>query len=96
MSKFYNTTKERGPVLREYTGKADSQGRLILNYFKHHRYSVFPPSDVSKRFRRKGWPITSVRRTITTLTKERMLVKTDLKKVGPMGRGEYCWKLKTK
>lgn len=91
---YYNTTKQRGAVLRSYKSKGLSQDHLILNYLKHHKRSAFTPSEINKRFKFRNWPITSVRRVLSTYTKRNMLNKTEYQKVGPYHRPEHFWKWK--
>lgn len=94
---YYNTTRQSGAALREYGGKAATQDHLILNYLKHHKRSAFTPSEINKRFKFRNWPVTSVRRTLSTFTngkkgKQKLLEKTGDTKIGPLDRPENYWK----
>jgi hypothetical protein len=40
-------------------------------------------------------PITSIRRALTNLTEQGLLVKTDLQRMGAKGKPEYIWKVKS-
>ncbi len=89
---YYNTTKESSGVLKEYHSKAGTQDDMILNYF--HEHVIASPSEVWVWFSSKNVgnvPITSIRRSITNLTKEGKLYKTKKKRKGYYGRDEYIW-----
>ena len=86
---YYNTTKETGEQLGMLKGKATKQENEILLLFKVN--SKLSPSDVQKEF--PNYPLTSVRRAITTLTTAGFLEKTAEKKVGVYGRNECVWKI---
>ena len=91
---FYNTTGEKGIVLDKAHKDAKKQDERILAFFKKHgRLRLFTPWDVQVHLG-EDTLITSIRRSINTLTKQGHLVKTHLKVKGPYGRPSYCWKLK--
>lgn len=96
----FNTTHESGDRLREFEQKAKSQEIEILRLFKREakkrKVPEFTPSNVHNRIwfnQDKNYPITSVRRALTNLTKLGFLEKTTKKKMGPYGRPEYVWRL---
>lgn len=92
MSYFYNTTNEQGKQLDIFVQKASKQEDEILVLMQ--RYKKLSPSDVSKYF--KNYPLTSIRRALTNLTKKGKLIKTDEKKIGIYGKPEYFWSVNEK
>ncbi len=87
---YYNTTNETGNDLKESHQKAKSQQQKILDYFKKNKSAS--PSQVMLALP-VGTLITSVRRSITDLTKEGHLEKTPDKRKGIYGKPEYIWRL---
>lgn len=73
--------------------KAKSQDEMILHYFSGHQHSDFTPTQVWIAFGQR-WPLTSVRRAITNLTKQGKLVITENKRPGIYGDLNNCWKYK--
>lgn len=88
---YYNTTKEKGEKLKEYQDKALSQNERITRFFLKHKGKEFTPSEVLRRVFNMFVPITSVRRSITNLTKEGILKQTETKREGLYGRNENTW-----
>ena len=93
---FYNTTNEENPQLDVFCKKADSQDNLITDLFLCDPPRKFTPSEVWQKLIRignidKDTPLTSIRRSINTLTKEGILRKLDEKRIGFYGRPESCW-----
>ena len=96
---FYNTTNEEGSVLKLSRVKEANQTMLVLEVFKAFPNESFSPDDVARyidRVLKKQYPITSIRRAVTELTKEDSLVKTKEKKMGNWGKRVHTWKLKNK
>lgn len=96
----FNTTDESGNKLRDFEQKAQGQEIEILRLFKgqarKRKVAEFTPSQVHSRIwfkNDKNYPITSVRRAMSNLTKMGFLEKTLKKKTGPYGRPEYIWRL---
>jgi hypothetical protein len=87
---YFNTTNLSKEDLKESIANAFKQEELIVNLYK--RYGSLSPSDVLKLLDFK-YPITSVRRAITTLTKKHLLIKTEVQKKGLYGKLEYIWAL---
>lgn len=87
---FYNTTNELGDNLALYRGRAKGQAELILRFFRVTD-RAWSPSQIMRCFGDR-WPITSVRRAITDMTKAGLLERTDNKVTGPYGRDEYTWR----
>jgi len=93
---YYNTTDLTGQDLLNAYYRAGCQTRRIASYFQI-RNALFTPFEIldlySKDYAR--CPITSIRRSITDLTKIGYLEKTNHKRNGDYGQPNYCWKLKT-
>ena len=92
MSGYWNTTSLSGESLREAIRAADKQDDAILTIYQNAR-GPLSPSDVWAQCERAGksWPLTSVRRAITTLTDVGALVRLDAQKAGIYGRPEFLW-----
>lgn len=98
---YFNTTNESGTTLKNNVAKAKSQEEEILDLFKieYNRYKNkdinimvgMTPSYIIKFYNK--YPITSIRRALTNLTKQGKLIKTSEKIIGMYGRSEYVWKL---
>ncbi len=90
---YYNTTNETGSKLKASRSKASRQKDVILNVFK--RGTKLSPEDVL-RYSELNAPITSIRRAISDLTEEGLLIKTDTMKKGMYGKLVHTWRLKGK
>lgn len=86
---YYNTTNESGTSLLSSESDAANQEESIINLYR--RIGMASPSQVSVVFPK--WPLTSIRRAITDLTKVGYLVKTDTKQIGLYGKPESVWRL---
>jgi len=93
---YFNTTSLKGKKLQREIVTAKSQEKIILDYFKVKK--SLSPSQVY-RFRGViglgNAPITSIRRSITMLTYDDKLVKTEKQRIGLYGKPEFVWELKT-
>lgn len=87
MQNYFNTTKESGNQLELFVKKAKSQDKEVMRLMQ--KYSKASASQLIKYF--KNVPITSIRRSLSTLSKKGKLVKTDDKVVGNYGRNEYVY-----
>ena len=100
---YYNTTNEEGSELLNSRTKTLTQDELILEIYQIHeehdidRFGLSPEVVrwTCEEFYGKNWPITSIRRSINTLTKSGKLTKTSRLKKGPYGKREHLWKLAT-
>lgn len=98
---FFNTTNET-KTLPEYILKAKTQNEKVIRIYKELHIvsegkeavsaSMIHELLISLELIHKETPLTSIRRSISTLTKEGILVKTDLKADGLYGRTEYKYK----
>ena len=90
---YYNTTKESDISLKKSKRSAEKQDAQILEIFRSFDNNTMLNPWFIKEEMKTNPPITSVRRSINTLTKLGKLVKTELKVMGPLGRKCYCWRL---
>ena len=92
---FYNTTNEVNPQLDVFCKRADSQDNLITDLFLCDPPRKFTPSEVWQILIKRGMsektPLTSIRRSINTLTKEGILRKLDEKTEGFYSHPEHYW-----
>ena len=87
---YFNTTSETNPELGQYRQRAWNQDEVVMNWFD--LLGSGTPSQVHQDVLQSA-PLTSIRRSITNLTNEGKLVKTERKKQGAYGRPEYVWRL---
>lgn len=92
---FFNTTHEANPQLEEHLQDALNQNEIILGIFITNPNTSFTPFEIHTLYCSKypTCPETSIRRAITTLTKQGKLIKTDTKKKEKYNRNNYLWKL---
>ncbi len=89
---FYNTTHETGQILMEFRRCANSQDDQVLDLFCTYGHAT--PSEIHAMWPDEKTPITSIRRSINTLTKLGKLAKTERKRLSTYGRPEHVWRLK--
>lgn len=92
MVTYFNTTSETNPQLADYRDQAASQQDRILLWF-HRNGKPASPSMVWAQVFDGKTPITSVRRAMTCLANDNLLVRSDRKRDGIYGRPEHFWKL---
>jgi len=92
MEIYFNTTNKSGKDLQDSEKKAVGQNEKIMEFYRSLK--IGSPSNVWSYVFDGKIPITSCRRAITTLTKQGLLIKTDLKAPGLYGEPEHIWKLK--
>ncbi len=88
---YYNTIPLSGEALKEKREKTMSQDDIILELFRKHKR--FSPSQIYQRQFAGKCPITSVRRSITNLTRNGFLQKTGETVKGLYGDKENVWEL---
>lgn len=91
---YYNTNGLTGEELVKAKYKVMCQTAKIYRHFARGENRSLTPSEVHNRF--PQFPLTSIRRAITDLTKLGVLEKTDQRREGEYGQPNYCWKLRTK
>lgn len=97
MTSFYNTTSMIGPNLLSANNQAERQDDIVFEFFKRKK-TPHSPSQVHRililnKSISISTPLTSIRRSIHTLTKNLRLQKTDIMVDGPYGRKEHTWML---
>jgi hypothetical protein len=95
---FYNTTHEQGNSLIQSEKKTQSQDELVMWLFKAFNNDGMTPSKVwtsliELRKIDRNTPLTSIRRSITTLTKDGRLSATERQEKGHYGKKEGIWQL---
>lgn len=90
---FFDTIGLTDQELEERKIKAGTQNRTILDFFRSHPNYEFTPFQVQRYCNMPNVPITSIRRSITTLTKLGYLRMTPVKRMGDYGTMNNCWKL---
>lgn len=98
MSPHYDTTKASRKELEQYNKQTATQDNRISCFFESNPGEAFTPWEVMTIvFSPPMPPITSVRRSMSDLTKAGILTKTTHKKeVGYYGRRSYAWTLNEK
>lgn len=89
---FYNTTVESGQILIDFNQKARNQDEAVMGIFALYGKEL-TPCECHERLRLMGYNfiLTSVRRSINTLTKSGMLRRVEVKREGIYGRPNTCW-----
>jgi hypothetical protein len=93
---FYNSTNESGKDLIDYTDANIKQDAKILAMFNHTKIPMTPYMMLEALYEADTdgvYLITSIRRSMTDLSDNFMLVKMDKKKVEVYGRPNHYWKL---
>ena len=88
---YYNTTYITGPLLEEAEQAARTQEDRVMAYFEFVGSST--PSEAWTHVFRCSVPITSVRRAISDLTDEGVLIKTTKLREGAFGKPEHEWRI---
>ena len=88
---YHNTIPLKGERLSEKVDKVLTQDMIILGLFKRHKR--FSPSQIYQRQFAGKAPITSIRRSITNLTKNGFLQKTGERIPGMYGDPENVWEI---
>ena len=94
MKHFYQTTPLDPEELARAIESAKTQEKKILAWWQA-RGGMHTMHEVHRIFWDMGyrWPVTSVGRTIHSLTELGHLVKTDILVDGPLGKPNYKWRL---
>lgn len=98
MNLFHNTLDLPESELKARQLKSGSQNSIVYAYFYSHPYLAYTPVEVWKFLINRGLissrtPVTSIRRSMTDLTKLGYLEKTKEKRAGEYGELNYCWRL---
>ena len=92
----YNTTAEIGRQRELFEQLATNQDEKVIDLFKRFNRPLSPSQVFKYYLDSSNVPITSIRRSINTLTNQGKLIKTQFKIDGMYGRPEYLWKLKNR
>lgn len=92
MKRYYNTTGLNGVQLEAFERAATRQDDAILSLYR--KIPEMSPSTCWRLLETRGitYPLTSVRRSINTLTKLGSLHKTELMITGHYGKPEHVWR----
>jgi hypothetical protein len=93
MEAYFNTTNATTGQLKKYKFLALSQNKRISRMF-FNDMSEATPSEIWRAYNDPDTPLTSIRRSINTLTKIGHIEKTSEKRIGMYGRHEHIWKIK--
>lgn len=87
---FFNSIHLAGSELREATGQADIQNSRVLKIFDR----PMTPFEIHEEYEKlyPSCPLTSLRRSITTLTKRGLLEKMSLMKKEKYGKVNHYWR----
>lgn len=91
----YNTTNLTDPALTVRTQKNNRQRDIVLGFFQRH--TELDPArchNLYQVYYNMFTPITSIRRAISDLTKEGLLIKTDRMVKGMYGEKNHVWRIK--
>ena len=92
---YYNSTGLTGRDLGDAKNNAKKQDYMVLLIFRGASDALTPSAVWRQGFEAgSDWLLTSVRRSICTLTKEGLLVKCEGTRASPYGSREHIWKLK--
>ena len=91
--RYYNTTHLEGVELEKLIENAKNETVKILAFFRSNPGERYTPFEIQTILKSPA-PITSIRRAISTLTKEGYLIKTTYRKAGPYNTLNYTWKLR--
>lgn len=94
MKPFYNTIGLAGEDLKKAVADATDQDKAVLLIYENTN-KPFSPSEILRLIEKTGKkpPITSIRRSITNLTKQGKLVKMDEMREGIYGKPEHKWRI---
>ena len=90
---YYNTTNEQSIELEKARDSATKQDSRVYAVFAAHGVAAMLSPWIVKEEMNTDAPITSIRRSMNTLTRNGRLIKTTVKVMGPYGRPCYCWRL---
>lgn len=91
---YFNTTGVEGEELKERTFRAGTQNARIAEFFLARPGAMYTAPEVRRHLGMMNAPLTSIRRSMTTLTNFNILEKTNFKREGDFGHENYCWRLK--
>lgn len=90
---FFNTIDLRGPELSKAQSVASTQEDKVLKVFQSAKYKTFTPAEIHIALGQQ-FLLTSVRRSISNLTKKGLLEQTEELRPGNYGLPNRAWRLK--
>lgn len=95
MSSYYNTTSQTGQRLLEFCGKAKTQDNRIYEFLVKHEFHWFSPESLRLLIFGEKTPITSVRRSLTSLTEQGKIEKSPTANaLSEFNRPTHTWRFK--
>lgn len=91
---YHNTNNLTGGDLHKAQSQCESQDNKILNFLKKHTFRMFTPFEIHSAIFDSNTPITSVRRSLSNLTKSGLLEKCEMQKHERYGKPNYYWRIK--
>lgn len=88
---YFDTTNAPADKLPKYNLKTQIQNGEVLKTFLSESKGLTPCEAWERLGGDKFAPLTSVRRSVTVLTNQGLLVKTDEQRPGIYGRPVYVW-----
>lgn len=95
LKSFFNTISLRGKKLVEAQRNAKAQQEKVYLIFLQNKRKGMTPFDVNTEYSKlyPKVPITSIRRAMTQLTKDKHLVMTEKKRNGLYDTPNHLWEL---
>jgi hypothetical protein len=96
---YYNTNKLIGEDLEKAINKAKSQESQLELHMKVNSNNSYTPFQLQEAFITDYnivFPITSVRRSLTNLTNNNILIKSEKTVIGDYGSPNHTWQYKEK
>ena len=93
MKSFHNTINLDSQRLKKAVQRSVTQDEKILAIFKNYPTKSLSPIEIHTYFKGRIL-LTSVRRSITNMTRDNLLIKTSKKIDGKYGMTNFTWKLK--
>jgi hypothetical protein len=87
---YFNTLSKSGEELKQKEEKTRTQAEEILHIFNYNPSVTFTPWEMWGILKER-YPITSVRRTISVLTKGKFLMKSGKRISGPYNEENCTW-----
>ena len=94
MTDYYNTNRLRAAELIAAIDQARSQQEKIIIYFRANPDRLFAPHQIRNLlFDDYKTPLTSIRRAMTNLEQDGLLIKTSKMIKGEYQQPVHCWRL---
>lgn len=87
---YWNTNREEADTLKNSKAKAATQQDTILEFFKDNPLQAYSPEEVHEQTG-LNCPLTSVRRAMSNLKGEGLILKTDLMVMGSYGKYTHAY-----